>query len=112
MYRSRSAFDARLGHHRDKHHRRTPACSTAQKKPGAFHCDSHPDSALFNNLPGAGKQLAPRLLTAFGSHRERFQCSLEALTFFGLAPVTEQSGKSKMGPLPMGLSQIPAPILP
>ena len=34
--------------------------------------DSHPDSALFNNLPGAGKQLAPRLLTAFGSHRERF----------------------------------------
>jgi transposase len=57
--------------------------------------DSHPDSALFNNLPGAGKQLAPRLLTAFGSHRERFQCSLEALTFFGLAPVTEQSGKSK-----------------
>jgi transposase len=68
--------------------------------------ESHPDSALFNNLPGAGKQLAPRLLTAFGSHRERFQCSLEALTFFGLAPVTEQSGKS------MGLSQIPAPILP
>ena len=57
--------------------------------------DSHPDSALFNNLPGAGKQLAPRLLTAFGSHRERFQSSLDALTFFGLAPVTEQSGKSK-----------------
>src|SRR6202022_1416042 len=57
--------------------------------------DSHPDSALFNNLPGARKQLAPRLLTAFGSDRERFQCLLEALTFFGLAPVTEQSGKSK-----------------
>jgi transposase len=56
--------------------------------------DSHPDSALFRNLPGAGKQLAPRLLTAFGSHRERFTSSLEALSFFGLAPVTEQSGKS------------------
>src|SRR3984893_4111547 len=54
--------------------------------------DSHPESALFNNLPGAGKQLAPRLLTAFGSDRERFQCLLEALTFLGLAPVTEQSG--------------------
>jgi len=39
--------------------------------------------------------LAPRLLTAFGNHRERFQCSLEALTFFGLAPVSEQSGKAK-----------------
>src|ERR1700745_3287619 len=48
--------------------------------------DSHPDSALFNNLPGAGKQLAPRLLTAFGSHRERFQCSLQALTFSGWLP--------------------------
>ena len=57
--------------------------------------DSHPDSGLFKNLPGAGKQLAPRLLTALGSHRERFTCSLEALTFFGVAPVTEQSGKSK-----------------
>ena len=39
--------------------------------------------------------MASRLLTAFGSHRELFQCSREALTFFGLAPVTEQSGKSK-----------------
>lgn len=55
----------------------------------------HPDSALFNNLPGAGPQLAPRLLTAFGTDRERFSSALEAVTFFGVAPVTEQSGKSR-----------------
>jgi transposase len=54
----------------------------------------HPDSVLFNNLPGAGDHLAPRLLCAFGSNRERFSSSLEALTFFGVAPVTERSGKS------------------
>jgi transposase len=57
--------------------------------------DVHPDSALFNNLPGAGPQLAPRLLTAFGTDRERFSSALEAVTFFGVAPVSEQSGKSQ-----------------
>jgi transposase len=54
----------------------------------------HPDSALFDNLPGAGDCLAPRLLSAFGSDRERFQSSLEAVSFFGVAPVTERSGRS------------------
>ena len=54
----------------------------------------HPDRRLFDNLPGAGDQLAPRLLSAFGSDRDRFQSPLEAVTFFGIAPVTERSGKS------------------
>ena len=54
----------------------------------------HPDRVLFDNLPGAGEQLAPRLLSAFGSDRDRFQSPLEAVTFFGIAPVTEPSGKS------------------
>lgn len=54
----------------------------------------HPDYELFNNLPGAGDHLAPRLLCAFGSKRERFASALEALSFFGVAPVTERSGKS------------------
>jgi transposase len=53
----------------------------------------HPDRVLFDNLPGAGDQLAPRLLSAFGSDRDRFQSPLEAVTFFGIAPVTERSGK-------------------
>ena len=55
----------------------------------------HPDSSLFNNLPGAGPTLGPRLLVAFGTDRERFHSPLEAVTFFGVAPVTEQSGKSR-----------------
>jgi transposase len=57
--------------------------------------DRHPDSALFNNLPGAGPTLGPRLLAAFGTDRERFQSASEAVTFFGVAPVTEESGKSR-----------------
>ncbi|MBV9275886.1 MAG: IS110 family transposase [Verrucomicrobia bacterium] len=54
----------------------------------------HPDRGLFDNLPGAGRQLAPRLLSAFGSDRARFSSALEALTFFGVAPITERSGKT------------------
>ena len=54
----------------------------------------HPDSGLFDNLPGAGDCLAPRLLSAFGSDRDRFQSPLEVLTFFGVAPITERSGKT------------------
>ena len=57
--------------------------------------DRHPDSPLFNHLPGAGPTLGPRLLTAFGTDRERFHSATEAVTFFGVAPVTEQSGKSQ-----------------
>ncbi len=54
----------------------------------------HPDRGLFENLPGAGEQLAPRLLSAFGSDRDRFPSAGEALTFFGVAPITERSGKT------------------
>ena len=54
----------------------------------------HPDSPLFDNLPGAGQDLAPRLLTAFGSKRQRFNSSLEAVTFFGISPITQRSGQT------------------
>lgn len=55
---------------------------------------SHPDSNLFTTLPGAGKTLAPRLLTAFGSQRDRFASANEVATFSGIAPVTKRSGNS------------------
>ena len=71
----------------------------------------HPDSALFNNLPGAGDQLAPRLLSAFGSDRERFQSSLEAVSFFGIAPVTGAKWQNNHHPFSLGLSEIYSPIL-
>lgn len=55
----------------------------------------HPDAPLFQALPGAGPALAPRLLAAFGSQRDRFQNAEEVATSSGIAPVTRQSGKSR-----------------
>ncbi|SOE94067.1 Transposase IS116/IS110/IS902 family protein [Burkholderia sp. D7] len=52
-----------------------------------------PDYTLFRNLPGAGPQLAPRLLAAFGEQRERFRNADELQKYVGIAPVTERSGK-------------------
>ena len=55
----------------------------------------HPDRAVFESLPGAGKVLAPRLSAAFGVDRDRFPASVHMQQFSGIAPVTERSGKSK-----------------
>jgi transposase len=55
--------------------------------------DQHPDAALFRALPGAGPALAPRLLAAFGTDRERFQSAAELQSLSGVAPVTKRSGK-------------------
>jgi transposase len=54
---------------------------------------SHPDSFLFDDLPGAGPALGPRLLSAFGSDRDRFSSAAQASTTFGIAPIRELSGK-------------------
>jgi transposase len=53
----------------------------------------HKDYPLFSCLPGAGHILAPRLLVAFGEHRERFQTAADIQKYSGIAPVTERSGK-------------------
>jgi len=55
----------------------------------------HPDYSLFEVLPGAGSVLAPRLLAAMGSQRERYRSASELQTFSGIAPVMECSGKKK-----------------
>jgi len=55
--------------------------------------DAHPDSFLFRDLPGAGAALAPRLLSAFGSDRDRFKSAAELCTFSGVAPIRIASGK-------------------
>ena len=55
----------------------------------------HPDHDLFEGLPGAGEALAPRLATAFGSDRDRYESPEDIQKFSGIAPVTEKSGKSK-----------------
>lgn len=54
--------------------------------------DQHDDSTLFGSFPGAGPALAPRLLAAFGSDRDRFEFASQVQEFSGIAPVTEKSG--------------------
>ena len=56
---------------------------------------AHPDFFIFESLPGAGAALAPRLLAAFGSQRERYGNAGEVQSYSGIAPVTERSGKKK-----------------
>lgn len=56
--------------------------------------DQHPDAEIFRSLPGAGPALAPRLLVAFGTQRDRFQSADEVAQFYGIAPVVLQSGNS------------------
>jgi len=53
---------------------------------------AHPERALFRELPGAGANLAPRLLVAFGTDRSRWESAAEIQRFSGVAPVTERSG--------------------
>ncbi len=55
----------------------------------------HPDRQIFTSLPGAGPVLAPRLLAAIGSERERFESAANLQRYTGVAPVTKQSGKMR-----------------
>ena len=54
---------------------------------------AHPNHFLFDNLPGAGRALAPRLCSALGSDPERWQSAQEISTLHGIAPVRRASGK-------------------
>ena len=51
------------------------------------------DNVIFDSFPGAGPQLAPRLLVAFGSNRARYKTAADMQKYAGVAPVIEQSGK-------------------
>lgn len=55
--------------------------------------ERHPDFFIFDALPGAGAVMAPRLLIAFGSQRERFRNAGEVRTLSGIAPVTKNSSR-------------------
>jgi len=57
--------------------------------------DQHPDADIFRSFPGAGPALAPRLLVAFGTDRERFANAQEVAQFYGIAPVVKESGNTK-----------------
>lgn len=56
---------------------------------------SHPDYRIFSSLPGAGPAMAPRLIAAFGTQRDRYATAAAIQCYAGIAPVTESSGKQK-----------------
>ena len=56
---------------------------------------AHPDFFIFASLPGAGEIMAPRLLAAFGSQRDRYASAEEVQIYSGVAPLIERSGKKK-----------------
>ena len=53
----------------------------------------HPDFAIIDSLPGAGPALAPRLIAALGTQRDRFHSAGELQSYSGIAPVLATSGK-------------------
>jgi transposase len=71
----------------------------AQKTIGEFEVKiaeamkQHPRAHLFTSLRGAGPALAPRLLCAFGSQKDRWADADSLAAFSGIAPVTRRSGK-------------------
>ncbi len=56
---------------------------------------THDEGAIFRSFPGAGPCLAPRLLAAFGTQRERFAEPDAVERLSGIAPVTRRSGQSR-----------------
>jgi len=55
----------------------------------------HPDYKLMKSFPGAGPALAPRLIAALGSQRERYETAYEIQCYSGIAPVVASSGKQR-----------------
>ncbi len=54
------------------------------------------EAYLFVHLPGAGSALAPRLAAFFGTDRSHYSRALNVQSFVGIAPITRQSGRSKL----------------
>jgi len=53
----------------------------------------HPDFAIVNSLPGVGPALAPRLIAALGTQRDRYARASDLQCYSGIAPVLATSGK-------------------
>ncbi len=68
----------------------------------------HPDFAIIDSLPGAGPALAPRLIAALGTQRDRYHSASELQSYSGIAPVLASQRKAVLGALALGLSQVSA----
>ena len=53
----------------------------------------HPEFAIVDSLPGVGPVLAPRLIAALGTQRDRYRSASELQSYSGIAPVLASSGK-------------------
>jgi transposase len=53
------------------------------------------DWHIFQSLPGAGAALAPRLMVALGTQRDRYAWASDLQSFSGIAPVKEASGNTQ-----------------
>jgi len=53
----------------------------------------HSDFPIVSSFPGIGKALAPRLIAALGTQRERFPDAKSIQSYSGIAPVREASGR-------------------
>ncbi len=51
------------------------------------------DAIIFDSFPGAGPKLAPRILVAFGTNRDRYHTAAEVQMYVGVSPVIERSGQ-------------------
>jgi len=58
--------------------------------------DQLPEAEMYRSLPGAGKVLAPALVACFGRDPERFESVESASALLGTAPVTRQSGRTRV----------------
>ena len=58
--------------------------------------DTHPDKDIFDSFPGSGDALGPRLLSAWGTDRDRYDSADSMQKYSGTAPITKASGKSKV----------------
>ena len=56
--------------------------------------DDHPDKYIFDSFPGAGIVLGPRLLSAWGTDRNRYELADDMQKYSGAAPITIGSGTS------------------
>jgi len=55
---------------------------------------THADVEIFVSLPGAGPVHTSRLISALGTDRSRYETVEDLLTFVGIAPVMERSGRT------------------
>jgi transposase len=58
--------------------------------------EAHDDFRIVASLPGAAVQMRSRIIAALGTDRQRFASAQSLSTFSGIAPVTSQSGNTRL----------------